>query len=182
MALTPTQSSLEALCRKLERELYRAFHQRNRIHKADHFFNFCVTAHSLRDYYLERIGKTKRSDRQPFDQQWSREPLLVAVADIANSAKHFTLRDRRTHAPRTPATKRVGLKTSQFVDLYVNADGETQAVRVRAPDVSVTVAGGATYDLYTFMTGVLQYWRTFLSNNGIRVRRQSIGSLLGSVT
>jgi hypothetical protein len=108
--------------------------------------------------------------------------MLVAVADIANSAKHFTLRDRHTHAPRTPATKRVGLKTTQFVDLYVNAAGETRAVRVRAPDVSVTIASGATYDLYTFMTGVLQYWRTFLANNGIRVRRQSIGNLRGSVT
>jgi hypothetical protein len=182
MALTPTLGSLEALYRKLERELYRAFHHRNRIHKADHFFNFCVTAHSLRDYYLERVGKSKPADRQPFEQQWSLEPLLVAVAEIANSAKHFTLRDRRTHAPRTPTTKRVGLKTAQFVDLYVNAEGEVKAVRVQAPDVAVTVASGASYDLYTFMSGVLQYWRMFLSNNGIKVRRQSIGSLRGSVT
>jgi len=56
-----------ALYRKLERELYRAYHQKDRIDKADHFFNFCVTAQAMRDYFFERTGKITRADQQSFD-------------------------------------------------------------------------------------------------------------------
>lgn len=182
MPLTPTLGSVDALYRKLERELYRTYHHRNRIHKADHFFNFCVTAHSMRDYLLERLGMSHPSARQPLEQLWSRESLLVAVADIANSTKHFVLRDKRTHAPRTPRTRRVGLNKAAFIDLYVNAQGTFKAVPVRASSISVCLSDGTTHDLYTFMTGVLKYWHTFMLSKGIRVRRQSIGQLRGGVT
>ena len=70
MVLAPTLSSVEALYRKLERELYRAYHHRDATHKADHFFNFCVTAHSMRDYFLERLGKLQ-SGLPPFPRTHS---------------------------------------------------------------------------------------------------------------
>jgi hypothetical protein len=71
MALTPGLTSVQALYRKLEREFYRTYHQRDRIHKADHFYNFCITAHSLRDYFLEHAGCISDDARRPFEQQWA---------------------------------------------------------------------------------------------------------------
>ena len=120
MALTPRLDSLEAMFRKLERELVRTFHHHNLTHKADHFYNFCITAHSVRDYFLERLGKITRAHRKPFNDTWSKNPVLVAVADIANTAKHFQLRHPngsplrdggalrsviRDQAPAVPATR-----------------------------------------------------------------------------
>jgi hypothetical protein len=182
MSLAPTLSSLEALYRKLEREMYRSYHQRDAIHKADHFFNFCVTAHSMRDYFLERLGKIEKSDRQPYEDQWAKESLLVAAADIANSTKHFVLRSPRTLAPRTVATKRVGLRKNEFVDIYMNGRGEIRTVQTLAPDMTITVSDGQKYDLYKFMIDVLGYWHSYLASHNIQIRRQSISRLRGSAT
>lgn len=48
MSLSARLDSPLALFRKLEREAYRAFHAQTPLTKADHFFNFCVTAASMR--------------------------------------------------------------------------------------------------------------------------------------
>jgi hypothetical protein len=182
LALTPTLASVEALYRKLERELYRTHHQLDRIHKADHFFNFCVTAHSMRDYFFERQAHVAPSSRQPFYDQWAKEPLLVAVEEIANSTKHFVLRDRQARLPRSAKTKRVRLKRDRFIDLYVGPGGQAQAFQLFAPDAVITLSDNTTHDLYGFMASVLNYWRTFLQRHGIRVRGQAFKKLSGSVT
>ncbi len=51
--LTPTLGSPSDLLNKLDRELWRAFHHRHLSHKADHFYNFCVTALALKDHFFE---------------------------------------------------------------------------------------------------------------------------------
>lgn len=181
VSLTPTLSSLEALYRKLERELYRVYHQRDTVHKADHFFNFCVTAHSMRDYFVERLGKIEKQNRQPLEERWAKEPLLVAVADIANSTKHFALRTR-TLAPRMAETKHVGLRKNKFVDLYINEHGESRTISNLAPDITITVSDGQKYELYKFMIDVMAYWRDFLSSHNIQIRRQSVARLCGKTT
>ena len=53
MAMNPVLDSVRALFGKLEREGYRCIHAKSAKHKADHFFNFCVTAHAMRDFFLE---------------------------------------------------------------------------------------------------------------------------------
>lgn len=182
MALAPTLASVETLYRKLERELYRAHHHRDPLHKADHFSNFCTTAHAMRDYFLEQMGKITDADRQPYHDLWAKEPLLVAAGEIANSTKHFVLRDRKTRAPRVPKTKRVRLGRSNFADLYVSADGRAVVVRRPAPDIFVVLGDNTRHELYSFMIEILKYWEKFLKGNGIRVRRQPFAKLRGQVT
>lgn len=179
MALSPTLASVEALYRKMERELYRAFHHRDRIHKADHFANFCNTAHAMRDYVLERLGKISDTDRQPYHDMWVKEPLIVAAGEIANSTKHFVLRDRKTRAVRQPKTKQVRLGRSNFADVYVSADGRAVVVRQSAPDIFVVLSDNSRHELYGFMTAILKYWEAYLKANGIRVRRQPFAKLRG---
>ncbi len=177
--LAPTLATIPALYRKLEREEHRAFHHADLLHKADHFFNFCITAHSIRDYFLERAGKTATKDRQLFDDTWSQEPLLVAVADIANSAKHFVLRTRQG-ALRTPRTKRVLRRRSLVVDVYVSATGELKFLPRAVPDLNVTVSDGRKFELYSFMDAVTDYWGRFLRSKGISLRRQPLRRLRGA--
>ncbi|WP_139332637.1 hypothetical protein [Aquipseudomonas alcaligenes] len=179
MALTPTLNSLEALYRKLERELYRAYHHRNSTHKADHFFNFCVTAHSMRDYFLERSGNLERAARQPFESQWADDPLLTAIAEIANSSKHFVLRNRRTLTPKASTTKKVGLGKGKFADIYMSPQGEIKAIPITLPDITITLSDGQKYELYNFMNEAIKYWKSFLNDQGIRIRRQPFSQLRG---
>ena len=182
MTLTPTLASVEALYRKLEREFYRAYHHTDRLHKADHFLNFCITAHSMRDHFLERVGKITQTDQKPFHDQWAKKPLLVAAQEIANSTKHFTLRNLRSRALRPPKTRHVRFGTSKFADVYVSDDGRTKVVLRRGLDIFIVLSDNTRYEFYSFMSEILSYWRDFLRKNGIRVRRQPLGKLRGTVT
>lgn len=180
MALTPTLNTVEALFRKMERELVRAHHHPNRIHKSDHFFNFCITANSLKDYFLERFGKVHAADQSPLLEIWADIPVLVAVGDIANSAKHFQLRDPRSRSPRTPRTKTVRPGKHSGADMFVDSDGDFYVVkRTDFPTIFVTLEDGSRFEMYAFMNEVTSYWRDQLEDVGIYVRRQSHEVLYG---
>lgn len=179
MPLSARQSSPLALYRKLEREAYRAFHAKAPAHKADHFFNFCVTAASMRDYAFEHLNLVTAAQKQPYYDAWCRIPALVAAAEVANSSKHFTLRSRSTGLPVTPKTKTVRFKRSAFVDVYANATGETKMVETRRTEVSITLANGKRLELHAFTDEVLKYWKIQLTSLGFKVRRQSFALLAG---
>lgn len=179
MPLTVRLSSPQALFRKLERESYRAFHAKTPLHKADHFFNFCVTSASMRDYTLEHLKKVLPAQQGPYYDTWSKIPALVAAAEIANSSKHFVLRDRSTGRPKNIKTRAVRLTRSSFVDIYVNAAGDTKAVRAVRTEVSVTLSDGQVLELYAFTEELLQYWKNFLASLGLKVRRQPFARLAG---
>jgi len=177
MPLTARLSSPLALYRKLERESYRAFHAKTPLHKADHFFNFCVAAASMRDYTLEYLNKVTQS--QPYYDAWAKIPTLVAAAEIANSSKHFVLRDRNTGQPKSVKTRAVRMKKSAFVDIYTNAAGDIKAVRAHRTDVSVTLSDGKVLELYAFTDEILKYWKSFLASQGVKVWRQPFAQLTG---
>ncbi|WP_157772329.1 hypothetical protein [Zobellella denitrificans] len=181
MALNPSLDSIEALYRKLERESYRAYHAKSRTHKADHLYNFCITAHSLRDYFIERKN-LKGEDKKKQIQSWNTNEALVAVAEIANTSKHFTLRDYKTKRPKTPGTKSFIQKKGKFIDVYANNAGEIETYLVEGQDCMITLASGKKYNLYLFTKEVLEYWRSFLKANDIRIVRQPLRRLIDGAT
>src|SRR6185437_2787242 len=155
--------SIGVVWRKAEREAYRSYHARSKTHKADHFFNFCVTAHSLRDFFFEHQGIHGRAARAQFHADWNREPLLVAVADIANLSKHFELRDAETGQPKTPRVRRIhhGAGTTQSV--YVTPSGAITLIPSPSRDIIVTTSDGSQHELWAFQIDVLDHWRAFLA-------------------
>ena len=180
MPLTVRLATPLALFRKLERESYRAFHAKTPLHKADHFFNFCVTAASMRDYTLEHLNMVSQPQKRPYYNAWSKIPALVAAAEIANSSKHFVLRDRSTGQPQSVKTRAVRLNKAAFVDIYVNEAGDTKAVRALRTEVSIILSDGRTLELYAFTEEIRMYWKTFLVVQGLKVRRQPFAQLAGS--
>lgn len=182
MSLNRSLNSIEALYRKLEREAYRAYHEKDQIHKMDHFYNFCVTAQSLRDYFFERKKLLSQQQQQPYNDAWNQNRFLVAVSEIANTAKHFTLRNVRTRSPKAVKTKRVRGSKGKFVNIYINQAGELSTKHVEAPDCKITLESGAQYGLYSFTNEVLEYWRHFLKSQSISIRRQPLKRLIGSGT
>jgi hypothetical protein len=179
VALTPRLDSVEALFRKLEREGYRAFHHPDSTHKADHFYNFCVTAQSLREYLLERIGKVLPKERQPCDIRWSRNHVLVAVAEIANTAKHFRLRDRKKML-RVSKTRQVRHGRTTMAQVFLNSEGQLVVrKRTNVPTYYVEVDEGQTFELFEFIDVVINYWKVELGSHGVKLRRQSLKRLTG---
>jgi len=176
--LSPTLGSIESLYGKLEREAYRAIHSASKVHQADHFFNFCVTAHAMRDYFLERIGKTARSERREYHEEWRNHPLLIAVGEIANSSKHFVLR-YPSGLPKAPKTRNVSARKSSVIDIYAASDGRLVIKRRPAPTIEVTLEDGRRFALHAFMRDVLAFWREFLPAHSIKVGRQSLAQLQG---
>jgi len=180
MPLAYSVGSIPDLYRKLERESYRAYHADSPMHKADHFFNFCVTAHSMRDYCLEHLGLILDSDKQPFYEVWNAVPLLVAVQEIANSSKHYVLRNSKNKIVKALKTRTVRSRYSTFVDIYENEQKDCKFVLVKRPDVSVTLSDGKVFLLSQFTHEVMEYWRSYLLKHGIKLRRQSLRTLIGS--
>lgn len=169
MALTSYFDSIGKVWRKAEREAYRAFHSPNSVHQADHFFNFCVTAHALRDYFLKYRAASDAVQNEYHDL-WNGKPILVAVRDIANLSKHFVLR-------REPKTRGSRHTRSGIVDVYVDESGAIRLVPGDAPDIIIRLSDGSRYQLYEFTAAVLDFWKEFLRSKDIRVRRQSLEEL-----
>lgn len=66
----------------------------------DHLFNFCVTAHSLRDWCIKYLGLTAKA-KEDFGSRCNQSAYLQYARDIANSSKHFTLSRDRTSSVDT---------------------------------------------------------------------------------
>jgi len=169
MSLAPTLTTVSDLYRKLERESRRTYGSTDPIAKADHFFNFCVTASAMRDYALERLGKIQREDRQPFFEEWNAIPSLVAAHEIANTSKHFALRDPRTKSVKPAKTRNVLHHTARFIEVYEDKDGGYHWADAEHPTISVVLSDGATMQLHDFTRTVIEYWREFLLKHAIHV-------------
>lgn len=178
MILTTSLQSINDLFGKLEREEYRAYHARKEIHKADHFYNFCVTAHAMKDYFLEYKGLAEHKHKGRYHEMWNNDVFLIAVSEIANTAKHFMLRERRSSKPKELKTKGVEPKESCFVNVCIDDKGRLLEAFVIKPDLIVTFKDGKEFELWEFTKHVTDYWRTFLESEGVIVRRQSIKELL----
>ena len=157
--LRPTLATIEGMYHKLGREWHRTWHARDLVHKADHFYNFSITARALCDYYLMVM---QVPNRQKQEQEWCDVPVLAAVRDIANSVKHFTL----NYSPKTDSlTPTTGLT----VDVFQQPTGDLLLYEVEGPDIVVTMRSGEEYDLYAMLSGVNDYWQAFLTKKGVEL-------------
>ena len=177
VALTPTLKSIEDLFGKLEREAYRAYHAEKEIHQADHFYNFCMTAHSMKDHFFERKQIIKHPEKNPYYDKWKEDEFLVAAFEIANTTKHFTLREPKSREPKELKTQKVEPTNSWFVNVYVGQDGLSEKF-VQKPDLIITLETEEEFELYQFTSHVIEYWATFLRSESINVREQPVSELL----
>ncbi|WP_156902434.1 hypothetical protein [Desulfomicrobium escambiense] len=179
MSLTPTITSVHGQYRKMERERYRTIHCKNSIHRADHFINFCITAHSIQDYILEHINKIQKSEADSQKEIWNGNPIIKAVVEISNSSKHFKIRNVKTKKPRQVTTKNVKKTKSKFVEIRESSDGTIWTNIEEVNDYSVHISDGSRHNLDEFMKSVLAFWKAELKSHGVIIRRQSCASLIG---
>lgn len=179
MSLTPTITSVSGQYRKMERERYRTIHCKNSIHRADHFINFCITAHSIQDHILEHINKIQKSEADSQKEIWNRNLIIKAAVEISNSSKHFKIRDTKTKKIRQVKTRNVKKIKSEYVEIHEFSDGAIGTNIIEVKDYSVHISDGSRYNLDEFTKSVLAFWKAELKSHGVIIRRQSRASLIG---
>jgi len=172
MSLTPTLNNPIAVLHKLAREQHRAFHAEHLIHKADHLYNFCVTALSLKDCFLwyKQIG-----DKQKHYDQWAEfEPLIVAT-EIANTSKHFKLN-------KISRTKSISSIKTVVQEDYIDSSGKVHTVkRNNYPNYEIKLGCGKKYNLFDFTDAVFNYWVDYMQPYDIEYKRQSEEEFFGVI-
>ncbi len=123
---------------------------------ADHFFNFCITAFSIRDWL-------KNSNSCSFDEvknYLEGNEFLSACRDICNTSKHYEL---LPNAERISVTESVETTVVRHNGMYrrndeVNYTGKTITVRLK---------NGSSYPLNEFCTSIIGAWESFFASNNI---------------
>ena len=172
MKLTPYLESIEDLFGKLEREWQRAWNAEEAIDQADHFYNFCVTAHSMKDYFFEHKEIIEDEEKDPHRKEWNKEPYLRAATEIANGSKHFKLRDRRTGKLKKKAKTKVKPTARESTVFHVDASDEQVDFReesVTRPDLIIELENGEEWSLWDFKSEVIAYWVKYLKCHSIDV-------------
>lgn len=171
--LNPNLAEPLQVLHKLEREMHRAFHHQNHIHKSDHFFNFCITALSLKDFVLKYLNITSKQEKQPYYDAWSSVACLQAASEIANTVKHCQLE-------KVPRTQTVELSKSVVVNMLLNEAGSdfTQIEEV-VPDYKITLSDGRELHIYEFTMSVIDYWKVYLQSLGIPYNPQDEHTFFG---
>ena len=124
----------------------------------------------MRDYFFECKGIKLKAERDIYRQEWDEDEFLVAAKEIANTWKHFRLRNH-------PKTKEVHQGENIFVEINVE-NNKVSDNFVKLPDLIVTLASGKKFALHEFIIHVKDYWDKFLSSKSINVQRQSVSELL----
>lgn len=150
------------LLNKLEREANRLLHaaaSSDTSAMCDHFFNFCITAHSLRDWIIN----SQSAERQLVHNRCNQISELAACRDIANASKHFALK-----VDHNAIAKGAAVTPSKVVDVFEGAGG---AYRVSQPrdtiDISLAIEGRPLQESHQFTHTVIAAWKTIFEEFGL---------------
>lgn len=170
--LNPNLSEPLQVLHKLEREMHRSFHHKNYVHKSDHFYNFCITALSLKDYVLHYLNKKSRADKRPYYDEWSDVDCLKAATEVANTSKHCVLEN-------SPKTKSIERTKSNVINVLINDNGEIRNIEEIVPDYKITLSDGCEMQLFEFTREIIEYWKNYLASIDIKYVAQDEETFLG---
>jgi hypothetical protein len=133
---------------KLLREGHRTWHSENEQARYDHFCNFCVTSHSMRDWCIKYLDL---SNPQPFHDDMNLKMYHPECRDIANSTKHFCLKDRISKVNSTSTVE------SEFIVLSSGKTGESYE-KITRKVIIIELENGTNVELFEFLFKVSNAW------------------------
>lgn len=136
----------------------------------------------MKDHFFEAVNVIAVSEKQSYNKIWNEFPELVAASEIANSAKHFVLRESpRPKLPKNAQTKSVHQTTSGIAHVFLTSCGDYKVeIEPDAPDYTIELLDGRMQGLYEFMDFTAKYWQTFLSEQNLLLTKQSVDDLFGA--
>ena len=156
MSVIKFYTSPSDLLEKLSREGGRAWKSEDINDKADHFFNFCITSLSLRDWCIEFLSLSGKSKNDFFEMHVGNE-WLKYCGSIANSSKHFAL-----EAGRKSSVEKVENKTSELVALGLDGEKIEGSESERA-SFNIITAEGEEKDLFSLLFNAVSEWEKVFS-------------------
>lgn len=138
------------LFEKLLREGRRAFWGGNPQEICDHFFNYCVTSHALRDWCIKHL-KLHGDEIKNFHDEMNTYKYFPECRDIANSSKHFGLDNAK------PSSPKVSSDTQEMFGVMTGENGEVYQCR-RMQSLSIRVSNGPAVDLWSFLHFTSSNW------------------------
>jgi hypothetical protein len=158
MSIISSYKEPKDLLEKLVREGQRTWRSQQLDHKCDHFFNFCVTAHALRDWCIDYL-RLAGSDKDSFHKEMNTLKYLAECRDIANSSKHFSLSKPSLVSSATPTVTKFAKMLPGGV---VNEGEEAEGL-----NLSLLFADGTEVDLFLFLHETASTWINVLARKGI---------------
>lgn len=138
------------LAEKLFREAGRLHKSSSEKEAADHFFNFCVTSISLRDWFFNY-------QNIPIDHETWRsnaDGLFGVCADIANAAKHLKFKKNQPTA-----------KAEKINLIAISSSGLIDGLTKLRPTFILLTSDGSEIDQFKFITNVCEAWGILLKKH-----------------
>lgn len=156
MSLIPSLQSPNDLLLKLCRESINVYNSKKDQEVLDRFFNFCITAHSLRDWVIKSSGlgeSVVHNYCNKFDS-------LRMCRDIANANKHFGLRPEKISSVFAIDKKEL------FYRPMAPGDVDPKNI-IRKPSLEVLDQNGIKINLKGFMDNSIEAWVNVFDNFSI---------------
>lgn len=156
---------------KLVREGNRINFEGNQIDLADHFFNFSVTAHSLRDWCIKYTSQEKY--KKQLHEKWNQEQCLLIARDIANSVKHFTIDRYTPDLSGSLVSSTQGIAFYSRENILEKMEAVQQSTEYRdsqtetSPSFIITFTNGDTENLTDYAFNTIKYWEKYFDDNHI---------------
>ena len=160
---------------KLLREGSRLRFETDDNNRIDHFFNFSVTAHSLRDWCAEALclnsSKTGVEKlKNTIDKSCNEITALLVARDIANSVKHFKIRQyspKVANAQKSTAEQKIFEFTKYSNTLIIDDDNFKLDNLVVTPSIDIIFNDQSKIGLDQFIIDTISYWIRFFDENSI---------------
>jgi hypothetical protein len=147
MSIIPSLQNPNDLLLKLCRESINVYTSKKDEEVLDRFFNFCITAHSLRDWVI----KAGNSDSNTVHDYCNTFDSLKMCRDIANANKHFGLDPGKVSSVSAIDEKKLSYRPMTPGEI----DPKTI---IRKPSLEVLDQNGNKINLKDFMNNVIETW------------------------
>lgn len=151
------------LLAKAVREGRRAYLKSDSPQQAsDHFFNFCVTAHAIRDWCIQHLLFDEKSvEAQEFHKRCCKSKNLKYCRDIANSLKHMVLRPGKCSTV-------VSVYETQIETVAIDTEGKKiPNSELERPSLEVQFPDGTFTSLFTVLIETIHDWQAIFNEYGI---------------
>lgn len=147
MSVIPSLNSPNDLLLKLCRESINVYTSKKDEEVLDRFFNFCITAHSLRDWII-KSGTLKPKSVHDYCNNFD---SLKMCRDIANANKHFGLDQGKVSSVSAIDEKELSYRPA------VSGEIDSNSI-VKKPSLEVLDQNGNKINLKDFMNLTIETW------------------------
>lgn len=147
------------LLEKVVREAQKAHFANTETDLQDAFFNFCITAHSVRDWCIKELNLSGK-EKDAFYTFYNEYKYLEYVRDVANGSKHCGL-----DVGKVSTVKDITTDKTAFA--YIGMQGNIEKESESEPSIKLILPDGESVLMFTFLNQVIRSLRSIMDSYGL---------------